>query len=296
MSKKINIGFFGDGIWAINSVKELLKIKSIKIKFICPRYKKPDQNLIKLASNKNINLIKLKNVNHKISIRLIKSLNIDLIISMSYNQIFKKKIISLFKKKIINCHAGYLPFYRGRSPLNWVLINDEKFFGITAHYINSKIDGGDIIFQKKFLIRDQDNYLSILNKAYINCPKVLVKAIRLILNKKVKPIKQNSIDKKGSYYRKRISGDEIIDWSKNSREIYCFIRALSRPSVIATTFSNKRKITINKADIVRVKSKNNYIPGTIIKMTKNFFIVKTINSALKVKEWSGTVKKGTVFK
>ncbi len=296
MSKKINIGFFGDGIWAINSVKELLKIKSIKLKFICPRYKKPDQNLIKLASNKNINLIKLKNVNHKISIRLIKSLNIDLIISMSYNQIFKKKIISLFKKKIINCHAGYLPFYRGRSPLNWVLINDEKFFGITAHYINSKIDEGDIIFQKKFLIRDQDNYLSILNKAYINCPKVLVKAIRLILNKKVKPIKQNSIDKRGSYYRKRISGDEIIDWSKNSREIYCFIRALSRPSVMATTFSKRRKITINKADIVRVKMKNNHIPGTIIKMTKNFFIVKTINSALKVKEWSGTVKKGTVFK
>ena len=50
--------------------------------------------------------------------------------------------------KIFNCHAGYLPSYRGRSVLNWALINGEKFYGITFHQVNSYIDQGDILLQK----------------------------------------------------------------------------------------------------------------------------------------------------
>ena len=51
---------------------------------------------------------------------------------MSYDQIFKK-IIKTMSNKIFNCHAGYAPSYRGRSVLNWALINGEKFYGITFH-------------------------------------------------------------------------------------------------------------------------------------------------------------------
>ena len=51
------------------------------------------------------------------------------------------------KKKIINCHAGALPFYRGRSPINWAIINGERKIGITTHFVDLKIDNGDIIEQ-----------------------------------------------------------------------------------------------------------------------------------------------------
>jgi methionyl-tRNA formyltransferase len=64
---------------------------------------------------------------------------------MSFNQIFKSEIINLPRLKTINCHAGKLPFYRSRNILNWVLINDEKEFGITVHYVDEGIDTGDII-------------------------------------------------------------------------------------------------------------------------------------------------------
>ena len=40
----------------------------------------------------------------------------------------------------LNCHAGALPFYRGRNILNWALINDEKEFGVTVHFIDEGID------------------------------------------------------------------------------------------------------------------------------------------------------------
>ena len=58
----------------------------------------------------------------------ISHINCDLYVSMSFDQIFKKRILSLPSLGIINCHAGNLPFYRGRNILNWVLINDEKEF------------------------------------------------------------------------------------------------------------------------------------------------------------------------
>ncbi|MDR1522244.1 MAG: hypothetical protein LBS28_05280 [Streptococcaceae bacterium] len=84
-------------------------------------------------------------MNSKEVINLLKKYNADLFISMSFNQIFKSEIINLPRLKTINCHAGKLPFYRSRNILNWVLINDEKEFGITVHYVDEGIDTGDII-------------------------------------------------------------------------------------------------------------------------------------------------------
>ena len=51
---------------------------------------------------------------------------------MSFDQIFKKKILNATKHGVINCHAGMLPFYRGRNVLNWVLINDESGLSISS--------------------------------------------------------------------------------------------------------------------------------------------------------------------
>ena len=77
---------------------------------------------------------------------------------MSFNQIFKREMIDLPKYGTINCHAGKLPFYRGRNILNWALINDEKEFGITVHYMDEGIDTGDIIVQRTYPIGEEDDY------------------------------------------------------------------------------------------------------------------------------------------
>jgi methionyl-tRNA formyltransferase len=214
---------------------------------------------------------------------------------MSYNQKFNKQLIDHCRFGIINCHAGNLPFYRGRSPLNWVLINDEKFFGITVHYVNQKIDRGDIILQKKYSINDKDDYSSIFKKAIQNCPKLLIESLKLVINKKDIPIKQTSISKKGSYFVKRKPGDEIINWNNSSRNIFCFIRGLSKPSVMAKTHLNKREIFINQSEPKFIFNKKNILPGTILTVNKNFFLVKTGDSVIKIKEWYGKVIKGLIF-
>ena len=183
----LNIGYFADGPWGHETFKKLIKDPEIKISFICVRYDSKDETLKGYAKLNNIDYIKHKNVNSDKFISTIKKYKCDLFVSMSFNQIFKSKIINLTKYKTINCHAGKLPFYRGRNVLNWVLINDEKEFGITVHFVDEGIDTGDIILQKNFQIVDQDNYKTLLEKAYIECANILYDAILLFKKGEVLP-------------------------------------------------------------------------------------------------------------
>lgn len=91
---------------------------------------------------------------------------------MSFDQIFKEELLKLYPRKIINCHAGKLPFYRDRNILNWALINDEKEFGISVHFIDKGINTGDIILQKTYEIKDSDDYTTLLNLCHIKNVRV----------------------------------------------------------------------------------------------------------------------------
>jgi len=145
MNHKITIGYFADGPWAHRAFKKLIEDETIEIAFICVRYDTKDLILQNLGQTYDIDVLSAPNVNAPAFIALLRQYNADLFVSMSFNQIFKHEIIHLPSMKTINCHAGKLPFYRGRNILNWVLINDEKEFGITVHYVDEGIDTGDII-------------------------------------------------------------------------------------------------------------------------------------------------------
>jgi len=175
LKKKFKIGLFADGVWSHNLTDLINKDKNIKIVFICKRYKTKDYKIDQLAKKYKIKLIKFKNINSQKSLERLKQFDFDMFVSMSYDQIFKENVISLPRKKIINCHAGHLPKYRGRNVLNWALINGENFFYITIHYIDKNIDTGPILLRKKFKIKFNDTYYSILKKAEKYCPILLYK-------------------------------------------------------------------------------------------------------------------------
>ena len=138
----------------------------------------------------------LDSVNSKASLNKIKSFNCDLLVSMSFNQIFREDLINLTPIGIINCHAGKLPFYRGRNILNWALINDEKEFGITVHFVDTGIDTGDIILQKTFPISDKDSYKTLLNTSYSACGDILFEALVQIAESNYKRTKQKTITRR----------------------------------------------------------------------------------------------------
>ena len=294
---KLNIGYFADGPWSHETFKKLINDKEVHISFICARHESTDQTLRDFSVKNNIDYFAHENVNSDEFISIIKKYNCDLFVSMSFNQIFKSKIINLTKYKIINCHAGKLPFYRGRNVLNWVLINDEKEFGITVHYVDKGIDTGNIILQKSFQITDQDNYKTLLNKAYIECANILYDAILMFKKGDVKSYKQDEINSEGFYCKGRKKGDEILNWNQTSREIFSFVRAICKPGPCARSYLNKKEMKINKVEFLDNAQHHNHDIGTIINKDSTNFIVNTKDSLIKVTEFEfdGSIEIGDKF-
>ncbi len=292
----LKIGYFADGIWALNALKMLHKDKDFKLCFLVPRFEKADEMLIKEAQKYGIAVIKSANINTHQFAQSIEKFNCDLLVSMSFNQIFKKELLD--SCPIINCHASKLPFYRGRNPINWALINDEKEFGISVHFVDSSIDTGDIILQKSFAIQESDDYTSLLNIAHKHCAKLLFESLKLFVRGKIQRIKQESIDKTGSYYPPRKQGDEIIDFSKSTREIFNFIRALNAPDLGALAFIGKESIRLYESEICLMPFKSEFANGLILALDEKGFLLKLKDGVLKINKFAfkGTLKAGLMLK
>lgn len=288
--RKFKIGYFADGPWSYKAFEKIIEDESISIAFIVPRSDSKDTTLFKYSQKYNIPYHKGIKVNSNEFYNIASSYNCDLFVSMSFNQIFKNKIINLPICKTVNCHAGKLPFYRGRNILNWVLINDEKEFGITVHFVDEGIDTGDIVLQRTYPINDSDNYNSLLQVAYIECANILYDAIKLIQSGSCVAIKQKDIHPVGFYCGIRGEGDEIINWNKSSREIFNFIRALCDPGPKATTSIKDSIIKINNARLIMDAPDYINTVGQVVGKTLDGYLIKTRDNIIEILDIESDVK------
>lgn len=285
----LKIGYFADGKWGQNAFLRLLQTDDVKVMFVCVRCDTPDEHLMELAQKAGIDVLVHENTNSDDFLEAIKKYQVNLFVSMSFNQIFKDRLIHYPRHKTINCHAGKLPFYRGRNILNWALINDEKEFGITVHYMDEGIDTGDIIKQRTFPITDEDTYATLLEVAYRECPALLLEAVQDIKSGQVRRIEQRSIHPAGMYCGRRTAGDEIIDWNQTSRRLFNFIRAVCKPGPMATSYVNREDskftVKINKSRIIQDSPIYIGIPGQILYRTTDGLAVKTADSVLEILQY-----------
>jgi len=295
--KMLKIGYFADGPWSHNAFERLTDDPLIKIEFVCVRYDTADLTLKLFCDKHDVPYMKHENINSDDFISQVRDFNCDLFVSMSFNQIFRQEIINLSKFKIINCHAGKLPFYRGRNILNWVLINDEKEFGITVHFVDEGIDTGDIIIQKTFPIAEHDDYSSLLEIAYIACAEILCEAIDLFKAGDIKGFSQEMIHPVGFYCNQRTVGDEVLNWNQSSRNIFNFIRAIACPGPMARVFLNGSEMKINKSFFIAEAPSYIGSVGAILNKDSQGFYVKTLDSYIKITEFefNGVVKVGDRF-
>jgi methionyl-tRNA formyltransferase len=288
--KKLKIGYFADGPWSHQALEKLLSDETLQIGFVCARNDAPDPVLKTKADENGLDFITHPKINSMEFLNWMKRYACDLFVSMSFNQIFHGELINLPPLKTINCHAGKLPFYRGRNILNWAIINDEKEFGITIHYVDEGIDTGDVILQRCYPITDADNYATLLERAYEGCAHNLYDAIKVVQSNNVKPIAQKNIHPLGFYCSARGEGDERLDWHQNSRDVFNFVRAICRPGPEARTFLSDKEIKINRAEYIPGAPSYKNLPGTVVGVEADAFYVKTADSYIKVTEWSGCAR------
>jgi methionyl-tRNA formyltransferase len=283
-SRPLRIGYFADGPWSHRTFELLTADADVDVCFVVPRNDTADQFLAEHAERHKIDYLHPIRVNSRSFIETVKGYECDLLVSMSYNQIFRKDILAIPELGVINCHAGKLPFYRGRNILNWALINDEKEFGITVHYVDEGIDTGDIILQECYPITDKDDYSSLLEKAYEKCPTILYKAITMIKNGEAERQEQDEIHPVGFYCGRRGPGDECIHWNQDSRSIFNFIRAICIPGPSAQTTVNGVVVSINASRLIEGAPEYKNTPGQILKRTEEGYLVKTRDSFIEITE------------
>ena len=109
-----------------------------------------------LIRENSLKSYKVRNINAKQTIDIIKALNPDIIFVCTLSQILKKDIIEIPRLGCVNIHAGLLPKYRGPASNFWVLYNAEEKTGVSFHSLSAGIDSGDILMQKELDIMPDD--------------------------------------------------------------------------------------------------------------------------------------------
>tara|TARA_B100000902_G_C27059575_1_gene788409 strand:+ start:46 stop:609 length:564 start_codon:yes stop_codon:yes gene_type:complete len=124
---------------------------------------------------------KIKNYENKVLIYL-KKYKISFICLAGFMKIISNTLINSYQKKIINIHPSLLPKFKGLNTYSRMLKNKEKKAGCTVHYVNKKLDSGNLIVQKEFIVnrKDDEKILKIKTQKleYLAFPEAIIKIFR----------------------------------------------------------------------------------------------------------------------
>ena len=185
--KKINVAVFisGKGSNLENLIKSA-KNKNSKFKISLIISNNSKALGLKFAKKFNIKK-KIVDFNNKKLIEKnllmeFKKKNISIICLAGFMKILSKNFIKRFKGKILNIHPSLLPKYKGLNTHLRAILNKERYSGCTVHFVNSKLDSGKIILQKKVKIFKKDTVKSLATRVLIQEHAIYPKALNKIIN------------------------------------------------------------------------------------------------------------------
>ena len=175
---------------------------------------------------------KLKN-NEK-ACEILGAVNPDFLVVVAYGLILPDNVLSLPMVASINVHFSLLPKYRGAAPVNWAIINGEKYTGVTTMLMNSTLDGGDILLQSSTMI-NKKSALELSNELAQLGSALIIKTINNFHS--IKRKKQN--EKKASFAPILKKEDGLINWHEAAIVIERKIRGLLNWPAAYSYLNNK---------------------------------------------------------
>ncbi len=209
----------------------------------------PDEEIwfrrpVEVADKHGIPVYTPENVNDERWIAVIRDLRPDVIFSFYYRKMIPGAILEIPQIGAFNLHGSLLPQYRGRCPVNWVLIAGENRTGVTLHYMVEKPDAGDIVAQREVAIAQEDDVSTLYMKLVV-AARELVGDILPYLN--AGTFTRRPQTGQSSYFGGRRPEDGLIDWEKDASSIYNLTRAVTHPYPGAFTYLDGKRFFIWKA-------------------------------------------------
>jgi methionyl-tRNA formyltransferase len=189
----------------------------------------------------------------------LRSLNANLQVVVAFRML-PEAVWSMPEFGTFNLHASLLPKYRGAAPINWAVINGEKETGLTTFFLKHEIDTGNIIAQVKEPIHEDDTAGSLYMRLMHKGAELVLETVKNIETDDVQTSPQKfseDIPKAPKIFK----ADCLIDWNRNTSEIYNFIRGLSPYPTAWTQIHDKGlKVFMAEKDICKPEK----APGQVI--------------------------------
>jgi methionyl-tRNA formyltransferase len=207
--------------------------------------------------------VEFADINEPAQRERLKQLDPDYLFSIYYRKLIRKDILDLFPAGAYNLHGSLLPLYRGRAPLNWVLVNGEIETGVTLHHMVEKADAGDIVDQEWVPIEDDESAMSLYNKLMEATVNTFDRCLSWFERGKAPRIPQDLA--KGSYFGARKPEDGRIDFSWHARRCFNLVRAVTKPWPGAFAEAGQHRTMIWWAKpLTSLKSGRKAPPGTVL--------------------------------
>ena len=184
-------------------------------------------SVARLAAERGLPAITPDDPNSADVIDRIRALQPDFLFSFYYRHMLKPPLLTAARHGALNMHGSLLPKYRGRVPVNWVVINGETETGATLHYMSEKPDAGDIVDQQAVPIAIDDTAVDVFRK--------VTAAAAIVLDRSLPALQAGNAPRKpqnlalGSYFGGRKPEDGRIDWHLPAARIHNLVRGVAPP-------------------------------------------------------------------
>ncbi len=248
------------------------------------------EDLEPLAAEKGIPVFRVERLNDPENVQRIRSLAPDVIFVFGFSQIISREILDIPPLGCVGTHPALLPKNRGRHPLIWTLIEDLSEGGLTFFFLDEGADSGDIVWQSRFPVTDEDDAGTLYEKIMELATRGIGEILSLLERGELKGTPQDH--SRATYWPKRSEEDGEINWSGSARTVWNLVRALTRPYVGAHTFCGASRLTVWRASAVSESplsaGAEGSIPGQIVELGPDGPIVRTGDGFIRMEESEGT--------
>jgi len=208
----------------------------------------------------------------------IENLNPDFIIVAAYGQILPKEILNI--APCINLHASLLPNYRGASPIQESLLNDDIYTGVTSMFMEEGLDSGDILAFQYLKITPKMEVSEAFEKLSAIAAKLTITTLDNFSN--INPIKQN--ESQVSFCKKIKKDDGLVDFSDAKKLILKYKAYSYWPGIFLESELKLKDIELNE-----ITSPNK--EGEILEIASDYILIGCVKGSLKIRTLQAPSKK-----
>ena len=232
-------------------------------------------SVAEMASGQGIPVFAPDNINHPLWVEKIRALAPDILFSFYYRNMVKAPILEIPPSGCLNLHGSLLPRYRGRCPINWVLVNGETETGVTLHHMTPRPDDGDIVGQRRLPISSDDTAPTLHQKAAEAAAALLDDLLpQIVAGTAPRMPQEKSL---ATYFGGRTPKDGEIDWARPASMVINLVRAVTRPYPGAFSHIGNRKCLFWS---VRSAEGGKRVPGTVLSISP--FVIACGEGAVEV--------------